>query len=407
MRAVTIKDHYELTPVDGEIGLEIEMEGGVSYPDGSKPVSDYWVGKADPSMQGPGVEYVLKQPIPRTEVRPALLALKGFWKTTKAKLTPTDRDGVHIHFNCQNLMQEQVMTFILMLVLLEDVLVRWCGESREGNIFCLRSRDAEEFLSRLRDILIKKTFSGLDYEVLKYAAINIAPLCSYGSVEIRCMETPKDIMRVETWVRILCCVYDAALKLQSVRDVADQLAFSRGEELIWQIFGDLAPELLEPAGGELDLMLMEGRRRVKEVVYSSYIYKERKKNKTLIAPPPPARKKISKSEALAAYGGGLVAGSEVSLSSVGNYFSELNDTEVVEVSPDYAVAPGHPSLGDVTPNMDWSGYVQIATPPGTTVKLLQSQWHFVAISNTGKYWVYSQKPDSLNIVEQFGQHAFA
>jgi hypothetical protein len=179
------------------------------------------------------------------------------------------------------------MTFVMLLVMLEDVLVRWCGDEREGNLFCLRSRDAEAFLGFLRDLLIKKTFgtaNAFSPKYLKYAAINIAPLAHFGSVEVRCMQTPKDISIVETWVEMLCSIYDAAMKLGCVRDVVDVLSYSMAEDLLDQIFGDNAHHLMVP---DVDQLLFDGRERVKQVIYSAHIFKERKKNKTLIAPPPP------------------------------------------------------------------------------------------------------------------------
>jgi hypothetical protein len=341
MRAVTVKDYFGLPPWEhnGQIGIEIEMEGdGLTYPDMSNgKVVDYWFAKEDGSMKGPGLEYYLKVPVTREEVRPALKWLQQFWKNTKAKLQPSECDAVHVHLNCRDLMLDQAMCVILLMVLLEDLLVRWCGESREGNLFCLRSRDAENFLSVLRNILIKKEFGTLNQDYLKYSAINIAPLACFGSVEVRCMQTPKDISLVAKWVDMLCCVYDAALKLQNIRDVVDVLAYRSSDALLYQIFGDLSEELMFY---DTDKLLADGRDRVREVVYSAHIYKERKKNKTLIAPP--RTRKIAEKQYIAsgsAGSGGLVFNPDwaaVVDDSTDNFWSQPSatqppmDTEVID-----------------------------------------------------------------------------
>jgi hypothetical protein len=296
MRDVTIKQHFGLDdwPVGyGDIGIEIEMEGqGLLFPPIGKDgvYSTPWAAKHDNSLKGEGLEYYLYHPIARKEVKDALRQLKQFWKDSNGKPKPTNQDAVHVHMNCRDLSLDKTMTFIMLLVMLEDVLVRWCGDEREGNLFCLRSRDAEAFLGFLRDLLIKKNFgtpNSFSPQYLKYAAINVAPLAHFGSVEVRCMQTPKDIMIVTTWVEMLCSIYDAAMKLSCVRDVVDVLSYSMAEDLLVQIFGDNAHHLMVP---DVDQLLFEGRERVKQVIYSAHIFKERKKTKTLIAPPKPTPK---------------------------------------------------------------------------------------------------------------------
>jgi hypothetical protein len=297
MRDETIKQHFDLDSWPdhyGDIGIEIEMEGtGLKYPPmnpNTGEPSTFWVGKHDNSMKGEGIEYYLVHPIKRSEVRTALKQLKDHWKNTGGKPKPTNQDAVHVHMNCRDLSQDKTMTFIMLLVFLEDLLVRWCGDEREGNLFCLRSRDAEAFLSFLRDILIRKDFgshSSFSPGFLKYATINVAPLANFGSVEIRCMQTPKDIMLVETWVEMLCSIFDAAMKLGCARDVVDVLSYTAAEDLLTQIFGDNAHQMMFP---DVDQLLFDGRERVKQVVYSAHIFKERKKNKALIAPPPKSKK---------------------------------------------------------------------------------------------------------------------
>ena len=291
MRAVTVEEHFkdnldEWNPGWGDIGIEIEMEGeDLKYPkvNESGIPEMPWYAKVDNSMKGPGLEYYLWHPIHRKDVRSVLRQLKDFWKSTGGKPKPTECDAVHVHINCRKLTLDKTMTFIMLLVMLEDFLVRWCGDSREGNLFCLRSRDASGFLWTLRDILIKKSMIGnLSSEHLKYATINIAPLRHFGSVEVRCMQTPKDIMIVDQWVEMLLSIFDSAMKLENIRDVVDVMGFSPAEQFLDQVLGDNAKEFMFP---DADQLLFEGRERVKQVIYSAHIYKERKRNKKLIAPP--------------------------------------------------------------------------------------------------------------------------
>ena len=135
---------HQLIPLRGrfeppkEIGIEIEMEGQYLQIDPNKE----WGFKGDGSLRGrEAIEYITNGPIPREDVLKTLndllvhMAKDRGYKDHPSLLEPSDRCGVHIHINCQDLTFFQTFNYIFLYLLMEQVLVGYCGESREGNMF--------------------------------------------------------------------------------------------------------------------------------------------------------------------------------------------------------------------------------------------------------------------------------
>ena len=211
---------------DGEIGIEIETEARDAY---DVPAFDYWTTHTDGSLRNFGIEYVLAQPLD-FDYKAYKEALKEFAdKTKKIKFLPSVYTSVHVHFNQKNRTLQQLFNFITLYLLFEETLTRYCGNDRNGNLFCLKTSNAERNLNAIVDLCEQmdrgntRKVQTLNANVLKYAGLNIAPLRTFGSLEIRTYYGTEDVGLIDRWVGLLCKgVYHQALKFKNPVEIIDQ-----------------------------------------------------------------------------------------------------------------------------------------------------------------------------------------
>src|SRR5690554_4898477 len=120
---MTIRKLMRLPETQGDVGVEIEVEGS-NLP----RTGEHWIVTQDGSLRGESCEYVLRQPLSLPETKEALAYLSRRYEETGAEIADSPRCGVHIHVNCQELTIIQLYNFMTLYLILEDLLVRWCGE---------------------------------------------------------------------------------------------------------------------------------------------------------------------------------------------------------------------------------------------------------------------------------------
>ena len=123
-----IIEMYPLRETDGEVGIEVEVEGQNL---GFVERSNTWNVVGDGSLRGESAEYILRQPVHRKDIHEALAELQELIR--HATIRTSDRAGVHVHINCQQLTFMQVINFASLYLIFEDILIKFCGEAREGN----------------------------------------------------------------------------------------------------------------------------------------------------------------------------------------------------------------------------------------------------------------------------------
>ena len=249
----------------GEIGIEIEMEGnGIAGGFVGNPTGNLWTHAHDGSLRGESIEMVLKQPIDRESVAPALRDLDSTLKKNNAIIIPSVRTGVHIHVNVQGLTMEQTFIFQLMWLLTENAMVGYCGEDRTGNLFCLRSTDAEVMLDKLHQAVLNNEFKTLYTDELRYSAMNPKALCEYGSLEFRCLKTPDRMVDIATWVSLLLKLKDYSVKLDNPVKLMGRISLEGADVIAQEIFGELIIKF-----GVIDWteVLYDGLRRIQPIVY--------------------------------------------------------------------------------------------------------------------------------------------
>lgn len=236
-----LKDRYfGGRDVDGEVGIEIELEGRNLVPqfEISRATENVWSGYHDGSLRGrENIEVVLSKPIPRDEVNHALKSAQKMFDDYGSTLEPSVRTGVHVHINVRHMTTEQVFIMMLMWFLFEKPLVRYCGEERVGNLFCLRGGDAEAYFEKLERAVREDDIEVLYTDELRYSAMNPKALREYGSLEFRCLKTPDNLIQIGEWVELLLKLKDYSLTVEDPRKLLEDISIKGGNIIAEECFG--------------------------------------------------------------------------------------------------------------------------------------------------------------------------
>lgn len=194
----------------GDLGIEIEVEGdNLPQPD------KYWNCEQDGSLRGESMEYVLSKPLGMAATRTALSHLNDSYLANGTVVHESVRAGVHVHVNVQQLSTVELFSFMTAYIILEDLLIKYCGEYREGNLFCLRIKDAEYLLHTIEEVARTKDYQLFNRDVLRYSSMNVCSLWRYGSLEFRAMRGTRDLDVIGDWAEILLNIRNVVAKFDS------------------------------------------------------------------------------------------------------------------------------------------------------------------------------------------------
>lgn len=229
----TLRDYIRQPYVD-MFGFELEVEGR-NLPD----APSHWMSKHDGSLRGESNEYILNNPENIDEVSLSLDRLIKSLTKPSTVLNFSFRTSIHVHLNVLAFTKAQIHSLFYLSHLVEDVLVRYSGESRVGNRFCLRTKDADWKIRRFKNWLTKSGFDRLNPEDLKYSAINIATITSYGSMEFRSLRGTVDKEVIIPWLSVIKNLYDIAA-IVPVREI-EELVRTSPIELLNVVFKEHLP----------------------------------------------------------------------------------------------------------------------------------------------------------------------
>ncbi len=252
---------------EGDVGIEIEVEGS-NLP----MISTHWDVTRDGSLRGDTLdtacEYVLQRPLSLSKAREALDYLAYSYEQVGAQVANSPRCGVHVHVNCQELSILELYNFITLYLIFEDVLVKWCGKYREGNLFCLRAKDAEYLLFVLAQALQTKEFRALfRSDELRYASMNVKSLTNYGSLEFRAMEGTDDMDRIYDWAALLVGMRE---KAKTFTNPIELILSSSGDgtaAFVDQCIPAEYTDLIKGIDG-WEEMIVDGVRRAQDIAYA-------------------------------------------------------------------------------------------------------------------------------------------
>lgn len=232
---------------DRDIGIEIEVEGellGVVrdalydvVDDEPARMTDTWRIKMDGSLRH-GAEFVTT-PIYERELDEAM----DEWVelVEDCTLYPTIRTSTHVHFNAKDITGERFVKFYLVYGLIENALITAQGENRVGNIYCLPiEENAAVFESLCEDLSTDDPLSGVITNPHKYAALNLNPLMSIGTIELRMFKPtlPNNIEDLKVQIRALLHLWKhyPGLDEMSANELLTQYTKNR-PAFLNQIFG--------------------------------------------------------------------------------------------------------------------------------------------------------------------------
>lgn len=258
-----VMDHFRLSrryECSGDIGVEIEVEG-----ENIPMAQRYWKNEKDGSLRGESREFVLAKPSTMKEVQMALKYLGLMYKKHNTVVYDSIRAGVHVHINAQKLSIIELYNFMTVYLTLEELLIEFCGEHRKGNLFCLRAGDAEFLLHSLKRAARTGDFTTLVSDELRYSAMNVKALGTYGSLEFRAMRGTRDLGLIEKWAEILLGLREVSKTFTDPTEVMQYYSAGNIKDFAVRCLGDNAELFLGIQ--DFDAKVKEGMRRAQEIAY--------------------------------------------------------------------------------------------------------------------------------------------
>lgn len=276
----TVAETFRIPPqkfVEGDVGVEIEVEGH-NLP----PAVKGWRREADGSLRGESAEYVLAKPLTTAELKVALKELARQYERHGSVIDDSIRAGVHVHVNVQTLTIVELYNFLTLYFIFEELLTKYCGDTREGNLFCLRACDAEFVIERLQHAAKTRRFGHLISDDLRYAAVNVKALGSYGSLEFRAMRSTKDFSIIQAWAEILVGLREVAKQYFEPTDIINGFSEGEAEGFLVRVLGPYAELFL--GYKDYKQCLTRGMRIAQEVAFCTNWQKFREVEKKPVFP---------------------------------------------------------------------------------------------------------------------------
>ncbi len=237
---------------DGEYGIEIETEAKTPY---DVPQFKYWRAEQDGSLRDFGIEYILKQPLKMKDQIPD--ALDEFKEKTKSfKLIPDSHStSVHVHVNFLNDTFRTLGNFFTVYSLVENLLIKYAGSDRDGNLFCLPIYDAQitcNNIIKMMQYVERKNYAGIRFpsDEVKYAALGIGCLYDYGSIELRQMRGDPTPERIMEWLSIIHAMMEFSRRNLNPRTIMEGFRVAP-TKFIENLFGDTMGVIARPDMEEL------------------------------------------------------------------------------------------------------------------------------------------------------------
>ena len=230
----------------GDIGFEMECEFPNYIPEAwLTDRLNGWNVEFDGSLRGNGYEFVLQRPQTLEKFSPLLEMLTYALEEAQdfaGEVLDTRRAGVHVHINVQKLTFPEIFNMMCLYLIFEEDLVDMCGDFRDGNLFCLRVRDAEHLLAHIEDAAAKADVGILQSDNVRYASMNTKSIGEYGSLEFRAMRSTLDTGVLMTWVELLLGLREAAKKFKDPREIVGQ--FSANPQMLYDTVFDKNPDVV-------------------------------------------------------------------------------------------------------------------------------------------------------------------
>lgn len=218
-----LRDLYPVSDYTNPIGIELEVEFLEAAP---IIETKNWRSKREGSLRYYGAEFVNPSPICLSKKR---TLIEGLLKTIRKVplIEDSPRTSIHVHVNVLDYTPVQVWTAACAYWILENLLFKYCGKEREGNLFCLRLCDAQGVIDYiLHDLTLSsktdRPFTSFRGDAVRYAGLNINAVPKFGSLEFRGMRGAVDATIMDTWsTEMYNIINNAATKYKDPEDLMD------------------------------------------------------------------------------------------------------------------------------------------------------------------------------------------
>lgn len=247
---VKVGEYFGHRGTAGEFGIEVEVEF-LNYCIDN--VGDKWRVENDGSLRGASREYVLAQPLSVNNAKTAVESLYSLFEQNEARIRDSVRAGVHIHMNCQKMTIRELASVVTGYLLFELPLINFCGAGRQGNMFCLRSFDAEAWLERVINFFTSGEGAFLGSDDIRYSALNLLALRRYGSIEFRSLRTPTNPEVLNEWIDALVSLRDWCVKLNDPMEIVYAMSQDSYEKTFVNVFGEVLHKKVGMSNTDWDL----------------------------------------------------------------------------------------------------------------------------------------------------------
>lgn len=231
---VTIENIYDpIGPLFGKVGFTKDISEsviGVEFENETKEPFEHpsvrgWQFQPEGSLRYCGFEYVLKTPVPINQAKGHIQNLFKWIDTRREAipLTNSIRTSTHVHFDVTKWTYIDLLRFSTIYWILEETLSSFCGETRKGNLFCLRLKDASYAQNVIaasleRGEIFPRSLTHNDY---RYASLNFSSVSKFGSIEFRMMRGVDKIKDIYTWIDVLEKIKTYSFALETPLDVRE------------------------------------------------------------------------------------------------------------------------------------------------------------------------------------------
>jgi hypothetical protein len=224
------------------IGLEFENEALVEF---QLPKVRGWNFHPEGSLRHFGYEYVLSPPLRITDAlkltETLFSKIEQRVKEAGTTITNSLRTSVHVHQNVNEYSFLDIVNYACVYWILESLLSQFAGSHRQGNLFCLRLKDAAMTQHLLTAAIETKIAYGssLFEDNYRYASLNFSSVRKFGSIENRLMSGTTDIDKVKTWVALLENIRKFALTFKTPKDLKEAfLNVFDAKYFPYEVFGE-------------------------------------------------------------------------------------------------------------------------------------------------------------------------
>lgn len=235
-----------LSTSNRKIGVEFELENIIYHIEaGRYPLLRF---STDNSLRNNGIE-ITTIPVKGTNILLALDQLQKWIKDSNNKPVCSARTGLHVHIDMRDVDIKQLINVLTTYLIVEESLFKYCGEDRKQNPYCSPLSNCignftEYKLADLLSTSDSKILRALDKHI-KYSALNLRPLISYGTIEFRMHKGSCDTEEILQWINILLSVVTFGIEYKSSpQDIIDSIC-TNTDEFIDKVFRGYLPIMKE------------------------------------------------------------------------------------------------------------------------------------------------------------------